>query len=377
MNINQNNYETFFLLYVDNELSTAERLCVEAFIQEHPYLEKEFRLLQGMVLPAEDSILGDKAMLYRSAAIDGNVQEAMLLYLDGELADPGKRALENKIAAEEQVLTSWELLKKTKLQADDVVIFPGKQLLYRRDSARIVYLRFTKWAVAAALIAAGFYAGVTLVNQQDEKETTVAKADANKPENTGSITAKDDKALDPATKLIATKPEAKLEAPSGVTKKTPGLAGAARKNPDYVTGNNSIQKTGEYLNASRTEPKQGIPVKIILQQPAIAANNGKLNIEKPEIQEVSTVLASVAERPKPKVEITDRNTRVIENSFARNGLLEEPEQTGNHILFMNQEDVARSKAGIFFKKLKRTVARSTNIKTGNSLKIAGFEFAVK
>ena len=102
-----------------------------------------------------------------------------------------------------------------------------------------------------------------------------------------------------------------------------------------------------------------------------------MNVEKPETQEVSTVLASVAERAKLKVEITDRNTGVIENSIARNSLMEEPEQTGDHILFMDLEDVARSKAGIFFKKLKRTVARSTNIKTGNSLKIAGFEFAVK
>ena len=377
MNINQNNYETFFLLYADNELSAAERLYVEAFIQEHPYLEKELRLLQGMVLPVEDSIFGDKAMLYRSAAIDGNVQEALLLYLDGELADPGKRALENKIAAEEQVLTSWELLKKTKLEADDVVIFPGKQLLYRRESTRIVYARFTNWAVAAALIAAGFYAGVTLVSQQDGKETTVANADANKSENTGSITAKDDKAFDPATTETTTKPEVKLEFPSGGAKKTLALAGAARKNPDNITGKNSTQKTGEYLNASRTEPKQGIPMKLIPEQPAIAANNGKVNVEKPETQEVSTVLASVAERAKLKVEITARNTGVIENSFARSSLMEEPEQTGDHILFMDLEDVARSKAGIFFKKLKRTVARSTNIKTGNSLKIAGFEFAVK
>ena len=57
--------------------------------------------------------------------------------------------------------------------------------------------------------------------------------------------------------------------------------------------------------------------------------------------------------------------------------LDDEQTNNNRILYMDEETVSHSKAGAFFKKLKRTVARSANIKTGSSLKIAGFDFSVK
>jgi hypothetical protein len=53
------------------------------------------------------------------------------------------------------------------------------------------------------------------------------------------------------------------------------------------------------------------------------------------------------------------------------------EENNNRLFILDEEDVNRSKAGTFFKRLKRTVARTARVKPGNSLKIAGFEFAVK
>ena len=39
MNITRYNYETYFFLYADNELSEQEKKLVEAFAEQHPDLK--------------------------------------------------------------------------------------------------------------------------------------------------------------------------------------------------------------------------------------------------------------------------------------------------------------------------------------------------
>ena len=43
---------------------------------------------------------------------------------------------------------------------------------------------------------------------------------------------------------------------------------------------------------------------------------------------------------------------------------------------MNEENVKRSKLGGFIRKVKRVVERTANIKTDNSIKVAGFDIAL-
>src|SRR5450631_623884 len=65
MEINRNNYETFFLLYLDGELNGAERTGVESFLKEHADLQKEFSLLQHTVQRPVDTVFEPKELLYR------------------------------------------------------------------------------------------------------------------------------------------------------------------------------------------------------------------------------------------------------------------------------------------------------------------------
>ena len=43
--INETNYEEYFLLYIDDELSIAKKQEVETYILQHPKLQDEFTLL--------------------------------------------------------------------------------------------------------------------------------------------------------------------------------------------------------------------------------------------------------------------------------------------------------------------------------------------
>src|SRR5579864_6725444 len=54
MEINRNNYESFFLLYLDRELNPSEMLEVENFVTANADLQKEFSLLsQTILIPAQ------------------------------------------------------------------------------------------------------------------------------------------------------------------------------------------------------------------------------------------------------------------------------------------------------------------------------------
>ena len=66
MNINRHNYETFFLLYADNELSASERKAVELFVQENADLETELHSILETKLPEEIIKFTGKGQLYKN-----------------------------------------------------------------------------------------------------------------------------------------------------------------------------------------------------------------------------------------------------------------------------------------------------------------------
>ena len=65
MEINRNNYETFFLLYLDRELNPSEMSEVEKFVSENADLQKEFSLLRHAILIPAQIEFDQKELLFR------------------------------------------------------------------------------------------------------------------------------------------------------------------------------------------------------------------------------------------------------------------------------------------------------------------------
>jgi anti-sigma factor RsiW len=158
MNINRHNYEEFFLLYADNELSAAGRREVEAFMEQHPDLAGELELfLQLKLDPETPPNFPGKDSLMRREEVEVPEADAFLLsYLDNELDASEKADAERRLSTDPSLAARLEQFRLAVLPSEKIA-FPDKASLYRKDEkpARIIYLRWMRAAVAAAVILAG------------------------------------------------------------------------------------------------------------------------------------------------------------------------------------------------------------------------------
>ena len=65
MEINQLNYEHYFLMYIDNELSEEEMVAVNDFIMQHPNYANKLETLQQLKISPATLIYENKFSLYK------------------------------------------------------------------------------------------------------------------------------------------------------------------------------------------------------------------------------------------------------------------------------------------------------------------------
>ncbi len=182
MNINRTNYENYFLLYVDGELSTLEMQAVDRFTAENTDLQLELQiLLDTKLLPENTGHFVDKHLLYRSSEHtinEFNYEEQFLLFIDEELSNEGKEQTIQFVAAHPELNKSLELLKQTILPVENI-IFPNKELLFRKADRKPIVIGWRSLAVAAAMIGMIFFVWNLIPNT--EINTSVVKINPIQP----------------------------------------------------------------------------------------------------------------------------------------------------------------------------------------------------
>lgn len=385
MNINRHNYEAFFLLYVDKELSAAERKAVDVFVQENPDLQMELLLLQQTVVKADDIVLDKKDWLFREEEISA-LQENLLLYADDELNAADKNTVEALLAADKNAMAEWDILLQTKLEPDTSVVFEDKQSLYRKEEGRIVAIKWWRVAAAAVLLGFGLWTGVSvyknnfrvndgkgqLVNAEKTNsgkiETTTAETQPDEdknPDNNPVIALADQNQGDQSTQ-IDLNTTAKIVKQNTVDQKDNITV---QNFSNKATDNNSQKSSSENINKRPSNkiivpavlPPNSNSVTVSGNDNAIVKNSLKDKIPDPVHTDLSKGFndqQSVAVIPVVYDNTTDENNK-------------------DRILYMDEEKVNRTVLGGFFRKAKRVLERSANIKTGDGIKVAGFEIALK
>lgn len=176
MNINNNNYEEFFILYWDNELGAEQKKIVETFVGANKELQEEFRLFGETRFTPENNLTfteKDLLQINENSFIDfSNYHEQLLSYIDDELNADQKDAVEKYATKHPAVQAELTLFQKTKLQPESAIVFSDKSTLYRREEkVRVINMIWMRVAVAAALILIAGLVTIRVINNNSKGET--------------------------------------------------------------------------------------------------------------------------------------------------------------------------------------------------------------
>jgi hypothetical protein len=123
--IDQTNFETWFLMYADNELSAAEKLQVDEFVHQHPSFKKQFDIINQIRFQPTDIQFPDKSILYSD-----QMEEAEMRFVP-----------------------------------DESIVFPGKETLYRQAKTRKIGWHIPIGIAASVILFLGLF---SLLNTQKE-----------------------------------------------------------------------------------------------------------------------------------------------------------------------------------------------------------------
>jgi hypothetical protein len=380
MNINRHNYEELFLLYVDNELSAADKKAVDVFVHENPDLGIELDLLKQTVLPADEILLEKKDWLYMEEKIS-SLQEDLLLYADDELPTADKEFVEGLLKTDKAAQAEWQILRQTKLQPDTSVVFEDKASLYRKEPARVVTIRWWRVAAAAVVLGFGVWGGLSVYNNSaipGTDQTELAVKDRKGAEGTkepGVISN---------TTIIA---EDQQSAQSTSDALTAANVNVQNRNADEIKNRNAGRNPA--INPGLEEQQKNITAQTTIKQDNdlprsylekinnSSSNQNTVAIVQPESYNISRV--------------SGNNSSVIENNTINAGTSNsrndhpvaaiQVANTGNpsaNNSYLDTDDKQKRTAlSGLIRKAKRVVERTTNINTGEGIKIAGFEIALK
>lgn len=383
MKINRHNYEEFFLLYVDNELSSEDRRMVEDFVQLHPDLNEELELLsQFKFTPDDDIVFDNKEELLKVNLPAGqaggetpvslnNYEESFLSYIDNELTAGEKAAVEQLVKINPSAKKELDLLLQTKLQPETIV-FANKESLYRKEEKiRSLPVRWWRAAAAILILTLGLTA-VLVMNNKSIDDVPVAKNPG-----TPKVSPVENKVDQPVQEAMADNNNSIAPANQQASAGKDDKQSAA---PAYAQQNNEREK--ENKQAQKVISPANTPLPVQKEEVLIANNNNKLtnNLPTPEnnpyVNGENPVVAKV-NTPNEKTEI--KNIPAVTNQPAPPSNIIQATYTNNGEELV-QNDGKKNKLRGLFRKAARTFEKRTDIDPtddDNRLLVGGFAIKLK
>ena len=376
MSITRHNYEEYFILYMDNELSSDDRRMVEVFVQQHPDLKEELDILLQYKLEPDTSVVfnGKEELMKLNGETPislSNYEEWLVLYADNELTAAQRKSVEQFTAANPAVKEEMVLLMKAKLQSEEIV-FPYKESLYRKEERRIV--PFPWWRVAAAILIIAL--GITSVVVFNNKPGGIKK------EEVADVTPGSEKNINPVTK----KQQTGTTNPAVTSKQPDALNETAVTNTVKQSFPAAVKQTDKNIAVENNNPSfdkkipANNPVPVNKEEQAVAATTGikKTNdlpepLYNPNINKKDLNDAAIA--IKTNKEPANMQEPLTEPVVTKDDAQPSPIIPAGYL----EEGSDNKKSRGLFRKIARTFEKRTNMPAtdDNRLLVGGLSFKLK
>ncbi len=180
MEINKNNYEAYFIDYLEGNLDELLVNDFIEFLQQNPGLKEELSLFETVSVEPENISFDKKKILYKEKLdLEKEFNKAAIANLEGDISASDKSEFEKYVSEHPEKKRDVALFGKAKLQSDETIVFSKKNKLYHYLLGRNILL----WSgrVAAILIIA--FAFFTLIDKPTNElvpENKVAKLEDKK-----------------------------------------------------------------------------------------------------------------------------------------------------------------------------------------------------
>ena len=186
MKINRNNYEIYFLDYLEGNLVPEKEAELLAFLEEHPHLKEVFENFEQIHLAPLEVLFKKKEELKKPVPSldiidESNCEHYFVAYLEGDLPGDKKQEVQDFLKAHPKYLSSFELQQRTKLVADNSIFYSGKNRLRKSIFERPVAKPFYFYASAAATVFIIFFVYFYNNSGQSTDKKIIAEKEIPKP----------------------------------------------------------------------------------------------------------------------------------------------------------------------------------------------------
>jgi len=174
MKITRDNYEPFFLDFLEGNLKVDQIDQFLDFLNQNPDLKEELQVFENINIPEEEMVFSGKNQLYRNSGDQktGN-ENRIIAYLEGDLISEDRILFEADLVANPELEKEYNLFGKTRLFPDKSVNFPEKHKIHRKTGTAIL----VNWMARIAALILLLW-GINSIFQHENKPVQEMKNQA-------------------------------------------------------------------------------------------------------------------------------------------------------------------------------------------------------